>query len=152
MADHSAEGCDPTDWILTEEKLAEIRATMKRYVRNDEPFLKFKIPTREVIELFRQHGMGDKEQLFHYRLSSPTNVYRLGNFIDYYYGYMPPSTGYVPVFDLKKIEGGVLLVLPKKSDPLTPGDPAIPHKLFATMRRTNAWSENIGIPTKSNTL
>lgn len=146
-AESPAEKGDPTDRILTEEKLSEVRATMERYVRSDEPFFKFKLPTKEVVELFRQHGMPDKERLFHYRLSSPTNVYRLGNFIDYYYGYMPPSTGYVSVFDLKKTEGGVLLVLPKKSAPLSPGDPAIPHKLFTTMRRTNTWSENIGIPT-----
>ena len=136
-----------TDGELTEERLAEVKANMRRFADADEKFVKTKLPTEQVIALFRRYGMTDKERLFHYRRASTTNVYRLGNYIDYYYGYMPPSAGYVKEFDLRLAEGGVLLVLPKKSDPEKPGDPAIPKKLFDTMRRTNVWGANIGVPT-----
>lgn len=132
---------------IPDEKIAEIKATMKRYADDNEKFVKTKLPTEEVIELFHRHGMKDKERLFHYRRSSTTNVYRLGNFIDYYYGYMPPTAGYIRVFDLKKTEDGILLVLPKKSSPEQQGDPMIPRKLFETMHRTSVWGEHIGIPT-----
>lgn len=141
------DGVDPNDRYLTPEKIAEVLRTMEQYVRDKERFIKLKLPTREVIELFRQQGMPDKEQLFRYRISSLTNVYRFGDFIDYYYGYMPPSADYVDIFDLKKTDGGILLVLPNKNTPQTPGDPRIPRRLFATMRNSNTWSENIGVPT-----
>jgi len=132
---------------IPDDKIRQVKAVMESYVRNDEKFVKRKLPTSRVVGMLRDFGMKDKERLFHYRRSSVTNVYTFGDFCDYYYGYMPPSAGYVKVFDLKKTDGGVLLVLPDKSSPETPGDPAIPKKLFETMRRTNLWGEYIGVPT-----
>ena len=133
---------DPTD-----AEVEAVRAQMERYVRQNEAFTKIRIPTREAVDLFCRLGMKDKERLFHYRRSSTTNVYRLGNYYDYYYGYMPPSAGYVGVFSLKRAEGGILLILPNRSAPKKPGSEAMPEKLFATMRRTNTWGEHIGVPT-----
>ncbi len=130
---------------ITEEQLAEVQSTMERYVRDDEKFVKETLSTEEAIRIFREHGMTDKERLFHYRISSYTNVYRLGNYVDYYYGYMPPSTGCLSRFYLRRLDGGVLMVLPNRSTPGEPGKPDIPQKLFATMRRTNSWGENIGV-------
>ena len=131
---------------LTEEGIASVKETMERYVREDEKFVKTKMQTDEVRELFRRHKMTDKDQLFQFRRTSTTNVYSLGNYRDYYYGYMPPSAGAVPVFDLKKFSDGVLLVLPgKKHDEL--GSSEVPGKLFLTMERSNRWGKNIGVPT-----
>ena len=132
---------------LIEEKLPDVYATMKRYVKDDEKFVKLKIPTDEAIELFRRHGMTDKERLFSYRLSSLTNVYRLGNYYDYYYGYMPPSAGYVDMFELKRSHGGIIMILPNHNRPLEPGNSQIPEKLFATMYGTTEWGDNIGVTT-----
>ena len=129
------------------KQIARIKALMTRYVQNDEKFLKSKVPTQDALAIFKHHGMKDKERLFHYRRTSTTNLYRFGNYYDYYYGYMPPSAGYVNIFDLKKAEGGVLLVLPHHTDPCKPGNPDVPQKLFATMRSSNIWGEHIGIPT-----
>lgn len=132
---------------VSDQKLNEIKDTMRRYVDSDEKFVKTKIPTEEAVELFRRHGMTDKERLFHYRRSSTTNVYRLGNYIDYYYGYMPPSTGYVNIFDVKTSHNGILLILPYHNRPTEPGSDEIPEKLFDTMYNTTVWCENMGVPT-----
>ncbi len=135
------------DSQLTDEKIAAIRKTMERYVSEDEKFVKLKLSTDEVTELFKKHGMTDKERLFHYRRNSSTNIYRLGNYFDYYYGYMPPSAGYVRVFDLKRFDNGLLLILPNKSEPGKPGSPYVPVKLFEIMKKTNVWGKEIGVPT-----
>lgn len=132
---------------LDSGKLGEVRAAMERYARDDEKFEKSKIPTHEAVKLFHHHGMTDKEGLFHYRLSSSTNVYRLGNYVDYYYGYMPPSAGYISVFDLRLYEDGVILTIPNRKAPLSPGSPAVAKKLFGTRRDSTVWGENIGVPT-----
>ncbi|MBS7262156.1 MAG: nucleoside kinase [Eubacteriales bacterium] len=132
---------------IPEERIAEVKATMERYVRENDEFIKTRQPTEKVVQLFARYGMTDKQRLFHYRRSSVANVYRLGNYEDYFYGYMPPTTGHINVFDLKKAVGGILLVLPKRSEPEKPGSPVVPEKLFATMRQTNIWGENIGVST-----
>lgn len=132
---------------ITKERLDEVKSAMEGYVRADLPFAKSKDRTEDAVEIFRLQGMRDKERLFHYRRSSTTNVYRLGDYVDYYYGYMPPSAGYIGVFSLELLDGGVLLVLPNRSAPTAPGRAEVPPKLFATMRATNIWGENIGVPT-----
>jgi len=132
---------------LTDEMVAKVENTMHRYVEEDIRFEKSKISTDEARDLFHFYGMKDKEQLFRFRRSSTANVYRLGNYVDYYYGYMPPSTGMVPVFKLKRFEDGVLMVLPNKREPEKEGSDYVPKKLFTTMDRTNTWGKDIGVPT-----
>ncbi|MBO4421926.1 MAG: nucleoside kinase, partial [Clostridia bacterium] len=132
---------------VTENEAEQVRETMRKYVSDREKFVKTKIPTEEAIELFRRHGMTDKERLFHYRRTSVTNLYRLGNYCDYYYGYMPPDTGYIDVFDIIRCGTGMLLIIPNHWEPDKPGKKEIPAKLFATMHRTTEWGENIGVPT-----
>lgn len=132
---------------LTDEMVAEAEKTMRGYVEEDLKFEKSKISTDEARDLFHEFGMKDKEQLFRFRRSSTANVYRLGNYVDYYYGYMPPSTGMVRRFKLKRYEGGVLMVLPKRSEPEKDGSEYVAKKLFSTMEQTNAWGAGIGVPT-----
>ena len=132
---------------LTDEMVAEAEKTMCGYVEEDLKFEKSKLSTDEARDLFHAYGMKDKEQLFRFRRSSTANVYRLGNYVDYYYGYMPPSTGMVRRFKLKRYEGGVLMVLPKRSEPEKDGSEYVAKKLFFTMEQTNAWGAGIGVPT-----
>ena len=132
---------------LTDEMVAEAEKTMCGYVEEDLKFEKSKISTDEARDLFHAYGMKDKEQLFRFRRSSTANVYRLGNYVDYYYGYMPPSTGMVRRFKLKRYEGGVLMVLPKRSEPEKDGSEYVAKKLFFTMEQTNVWGAGIGVPT-----
>ena len=132
---------------LTDEMVAEAEKTMRGYVEEDLKFEKSKLSTDEARDLFHAYGMKDKEQLFRFRRSSTANVYRLGNYVDYYYGYMPPSTGMVRRFKLKRYEGGVLMVLPKRSEPEKDGSEYVAKKLFFTMEQTNVWGAGIGVPT-----
>jgi uridine kinase len=136
-----------SDDAVTESALADVKSTMLRYSADNEKFQKLSMPTAEAIELFRRHGMNDKVRLLHYRRTSYTNVYRLGNYFDYYYGCMPPSTGFIRSFDLRKIEGGILLILPKRNTPGEPGSPEVSALMFESRRRSTVWGENLGVPT-----
>ncbi len=137
---------DPSD-VLTDGDVAAVDKTMRRYVAEDEKFIKEKLPTDDLVEIFRRHGMTNKERLFHYRRTSTTNTYRLGNYIDYYYGYMPPSAGYINMFDLRQGDGGIYMIIPSARNPREHGRREIPRKLSETMRNTNVWGENIGVST-----
>ncbi len=131
----------------TEDEISSVMETMRSYAKNDEKFIKSKMSTDEAVALFRKHGMADKVRLFHYRRTSVTNIYRFGNYFDYYYGYMPPSAGYIDMFDVRKTIEGLLLFLPHRSRPEILRDRVIPEKLFAARRVTDAWTSHIGVPT-----
>ena len=45
--------------------------------------------------------MYDKEKLFRFRRVSKVNIYNIGYYEDYFYGYMADHAGYVKYFDLK---------------------------------------------------
>ena len=104
-------------------------------------------PAEEAVALFRELGMKDKVSLFRYRRSSNINVYCMGDYYDYYYGYMLPSTGYVKYFDLFPYEEGMILLLPEKEEPEKLPEFVPKKKLFQTLMMTSEWSREMGIDT-----
>ncbi|MDF2511353.1 MAG: hypothetical protein K0S04_1219 [Herbinix sp.] len=131
---------------MTSERLESIKARMKDMIERDIPFMKRSIGTDDAIELFRQYKMYDKEKLFKYRRVSKANIYSLDGFEDYYYGYMPPTTGVLKYFDLMLYESGFLLLLPDKKNP-TEITTFIPQKkLYLALKEANEWAGMMDIP------
>lgn len=135
--------------ILTKERLDAVKLRMKRLVDKNIQIHKRSIGTDDAIDLFSHYKMYDKEKLFKYRRVSKANIYNLDGFEDYYYGYMPPSTGMLRYFDLSLYEDGFVLVLPRMKNPTTV-EPFIPRKkLYVTLKESNQWAkmmevENVG--------
>lgn len=132
---------------LTEEQCQAIKAKMQNIIENDFPITKKTIGTDDAIELFKQYGMHDKEKLFRYRRVSKANIYNLEGFEDYYYGFMPPSTGMLKYFDFFLYKEGVVLLLPTKKNTrvIEPFKPQ--EKLFNTLQQTNKWAQSMELDT-----
>lgn len=125
---------------LTEERLNAVKSKMKEIVEADIPFDKRSIGTDDAIDLFARYRMYDKEKLFRYRRVSKANIYSLDGFEDYYYGYMPPSTGMLKYFDLILYEDGFVLVMPRAKKPTTVEGFVPKNKLYITLRESNQWA------------
>ena len=132
---------------LTKEDVKNIKAEMQNLVERDIIIEKKRIATSDAVDLFHKYGMYDKEKLFRYRRSSRTNIYSLEKYEDYFYGYMPYSTGMIKYFDLLYYEGGIMLVLPSKEDPKRVDEYKPQPKLFNTLKESNKWSQTMGIDT-----
>ncbi len=131
---------------LTKERISSIKSRMQDIVERDIPFYKRSIGTDDAIELFRKYRMFDKEKLFRYRRVSKANIYNLDGFEDYYYGYMPPSSGMLQYFDLIDYDDGFLLLFPNKKNP-TVVEPFLPQiKLYETLKESNQWAKMLDIP------
>ncbi len=140
--------CQPNMKVpVTKELTDRIRAKMQEYVSKDLPFVKKTIGTDDAIELFKSYGMYDKEKLFRYRRVSKTNIYNLEGFEDYYYGYMPPSTGMLTWFDVIPQEEGIVLLLPDGKTPKEIKPFEVPQKLYHTLKESNIWAETMEIDT-----
>lgn len=134
------------DTKVTEEYLKRLKAEMRRLVDEKLPIKKQTIHTDQAVELFAQHGMTDKERLFRYRRSSRMNIYSIGNYVDYYYGYMVPHTGYLKYFDVKLYDEGFVLCFPGE-DTHSVAEFAPSHKLFGVLKESSKWSERLQINT-----
>ena len=120
---------------------------MKELVKLDLPFEKRNVSTDFARELFKKHRMYDKANLFKYRRGSKTNIYSLDGFDDYFYGYMPPSTGMLKYFDLHLFEDGLILQTPSSKTPKTIGEFKPMMKLFNTLKESNNWAKTMNVET-----
>lgn len=132
---------------LTEELLFKVKTRMLEYVDQKIPIMKRSINTDDAIELFHKHRMYDKERLFRYRRVSRVNIYSIGGFEDYYYGYMVQNTGYIKYFDLMLYDDGFMLMLPQKGNPNE-----VPvfraeekQKLFGVLKESVRWGERLNV-------
>ena len=133
------------DFVLTEELLDQVRAKMREYVDKKLPIMKRNVHTDDAVELFARHRMYDKAQLFKYRRVSRVNIYSIGGFEDYFYGYMAQNTGYIRYFDLVPYEHGFVLMLPTLGDPETVPAFVPSRKLFEVLEESSQWGEKLGI-------
>lgn len=131
---------------IDEEKLAMLKQEMLRLVEADIAIEKRNVKTDKAREMFREFKMHDKELLMEYRRSSRVNLYSLDGMIDYYYGYMVPSTAYLQWFDLQLFEEGFVLMFPNKNgtvvEPLNTS-----QKLYHTLDEAKEWSRMLGVGT-----
>ena len=131
---------------INADELAQLKQEMRRLVDADFPIEKLSIKVDKAREMFHEFKMHDKELLMKYRRSSRVNIYRLDGMLDYYYGYMVPSTAYLQWFDLDLYEDGFVLRFPGKNgsvvEPLNTS-----HKLYHTLDEAKEWSRMLGVGT-----
>ena len=96
------------------ERLKEKVAAL---VAEDIPLIRRRVSLEQALEHFRRDGEMDKARLLSWRTVPYFDEYVHGDFADYYYGEMLPSTGYLQVWDILPAEGGFIFVYPDDADP-----------------------------------
>ena len=131
---------------VTEHDIDRIVCSMYSFVEKDLPITKHSAKTQYAEQLFKEKGLHDKERLLHYRRSSRVNLYELDGVVEYFYGFMAPSTGMLKYFDIVPYESGFVLLFPgansRSVEPLVTS-----NKLFHTLDDSREWSKMLGIGT-----
>lgn len=139
--------CEGKDGAVTEAYLEPVKQEMRRLVACDYAIEKKSMNTANAIRMFREAGMHDKERLLRFRRVSKTNVYSLNGYTDYFYGYMPPSTGVLSVFDLQPYKNGFVLLQPDSKCPEQAAKPKDLPKLYNTLQEATKQGGHIDICT-----
>ena len=135
----------------TDAFLKALEEKMHDLVRQALPLKKRNVKTSQARKIFADKGMEDKERLFRFRLTSRTNLYSIGTYEDYYYGYMVYDTSYLKWFELRAFDEGFVLRYPDMDptqDPpyyIKPFKPRL--KLFQTQKRSLEWGRNLNLRT-----
>lgn len=132
---------------ITQDFLDAVKKRMYELVDKRIPIHKRNVGTDAAIELFRHHGMYDKEKLFNYRRVSRVNIYNIEEFEDYYYGYMVPDTGYLKYFDLFRYDKGFVLLIPNRHHAGVVWKFEPREKLFKVMEESTKWCDVQGLST-----
>jgi uridine kinase len=97
--------------------ISRLKERMKEVVLKDIPFEREEIRTEKALKIFEEFGLEDKCTLIRTRNQFFSSVYKLDNIVNYFYGFLVPSTGHLKRFDLVKYYNGMLLVLPSRVNP-----------------------------------
>ncbi|MCR5808485.1 MAG: nucleoside kinase [Clostridiales bacterium] len=125
----------PEDMLLLKE---EMRSVIKR----DLKLVRKRMSISDALSFFEKDGQLDKAALLKWRRFSYFDVYRCpeySEYIDYYYGETAPSTGFVPVFDLHYLTGGLVMMRPDKADPEKAAEYVPSPKMAEVFRRSDSW-------------
>ena len=130
---------------LDQDFIDKVKAQMHKLADECTPIGKRSVNTDEAVALFHKHRMYDKEKLFRFRRVSKVNIYNIGYYDDYFYGYMADHAGYVQYFDLKLYDEGFVLELPERKNPsvIPPFHPQ--DKIFNVQKESQEWAEKMDI-------
>lgn len=124
-----------------------VEARMKEYAAEAIPIKKEVINTQEAIAKFAEYGMDDKAALFRYRRASKVNIYSIGGFQDYYYGYMVPNTSYLKWFAMEPFEDGFILQFPKRDNWAVVPPVKFSKKVFDVLQNSEKWGKMLELST-----
>ena len=91
--------------------------------------------------------MNDKVQVLETSGNLYSYYYTLGDTIDYYYGSLLPSTGYLHLFDLVKYYDGLLLQVPNRSNPNKLEEMPKQEKMLEVLKEHRQWNQILGLGT-----
>lgn len=132
---------------LCEELLNKVKNRMHELVQLDLPIVKRSVNTEEAVCMFRNQKMYDKEKLFRFRRVSRVNIYELDGYMDYYFSYLVPTTGYLKYFDLYLYNGGFVLQMPTIENPTLVPEFDPQQKLFNVLKQSSTWSKMLEVDT-----
>ena len=94
-----------------------LKEEIQRIVNEDIRLIRRRLKTDEAIDYFIATGEDDKARLLSYREYDYLDVYQYGEYIDYFYGEMAPSTGFLKVWDIMPMDEGFIFIFPDTEDP-----------------------------------
>lgn len=130
---------------LTDDELEVLRAKMLEIIKCDNPIQRRNIPLEEAQQIFADRNDDDKLRLLEVREQNYLSVYELRGYVDYFFGYMAPSTRHLHTFGLKNFGDGFVLRYPRRESPGELNEFFESPKLAGVFRQTSDWLKLIGI-------
>ena len=132
---------------VVDEDVNILRRRMQEIIDSKMPIRRFTVPTEEAITLFQEKGDVEKVKLLRTSGSIYTTYYKIGEYVDYYYGTLLTNTSQLYLFGLEKYYDGMLLRIPSVSNPDVLGEMTRQDKMFDIFKEHHRWQEILGIRT-----
>ena len=132
---------------VVDEDVNILRRRMQEIIDSKMPIRRFTVPTEEAVALFQEKGDVEKVKLLRTSGSIYTTYYKIGEYVDYYYGTLLTNTSQLYLFGLEKYYDGMLLRIPSVSNPDELGEMTRQDKMFDIFKEHHRWQEILGIRT-----
>ena len=132
---------------LTETDISAIEKSMKEIIRKNYPFEKLGFPTEQAVAMLNEQGLVNKARLFEQQGTMYSYLYKMNGLVNYFYGHILPSTGYITNFGIELYHEGLLLKVPHPEDYKTLQDSLRQDKLFSIYQEHKDWAEILQVST-----
>lgn len=130
---------------LTLEDATAIKQRMKELIAANLPIQRVECHTTEAIEIFKSQGLNDKVKLLETSDSLYTYYNIMGDTVDFYYGNLLPSTGFIQLWDIVKYYDGLLLRVPNKEQPDRLEEVVKQEKMLDVFKEHLHWNQIMGL-------
>ena len=132
---------------VVDEDVNFIRRRMQEIIDARMPIRRFTVPTEEAVALFQEKGDVEKVKLLKTSGAIYTTYYKIGDYVDYYYGTLLTNTSQLYLFGLEKYYDGMLLRIPSLKNPDVLGEMTRQDKMFEIFKEHHRWQSILGIRT-----
>ncbi|MDR2956164.1 MAG: nucleoside kinase [Prevotella sp.] len=131
--------------VIQQKEVDAIKSKMQEYIKADMKFEGVEEETEQVVRMFRERGFEDKALLLETSGELYSKYYKLNGSVDYFYGCLTPSTGYIHLFGLELYKDGLLLRVPNRHNPVEL-EPVIPQdKMYGVYKEHLKFLNIIGL-------
>ena len=125
----------------------ELIAEMNRLVDLDLPLVRQIVSKEEAARIFTEDGYPDKVAILKYRPEKTAHIYHCGNYRNYMYSRMVPSTGYIKKWIVKYYHPGIIIQYPRfdVNGEIPPFEDA--PTFGKTLKRAHQWAQATGCDT-----
>lgn len=127
--------------VIIGEILEQITEEMNRLVAADLPLKRIRTTREIATSFYQEHDYTDRIDSLQYRPDKSVHFYECGNYRNYMYNYMVPSTGYLSVFKMFPFDIGFLIQYPRAEE----GQQIPPYraapKYIDTLRKASVWAD-----------
>ena len=119
--------------------VSRLKQRLKEIVQERIPLTRHRVPLEDAAARFRREGQEDKARLLCWRPLDYFDEYVYGDYADYFYGEMLPTTAYLTVWDILPADGGFLFLYPDDQNPeVCAKVPAMPN-FFSVFNEGERW-------------
>ena len=116
-----------------------VKQRVAELVAQDIPLMRRRIASEDAENYYRADGQLDKAELLHSRAAEYFDEYVYGDYADYFYGEMMPSTGYLQVWDILPARGGFMFIYPDAQNPDQVADYRESPNFFQVFTEGEEW-------------
>ena len=132
---------------VVEEDVNILRRRMQEIIDAKMSIRRYMVPTEDAIALFQEKGDVEKVKLLKTSGSIYTTYYKIGEYVDFYYGTLLTNTSGLYLFGLEKYYDGMLLRIPSLKNPDVLGEMTRQDKMFDIFKEHHRWQDILGIRT-----
>ena len=122
-----------------------IKEEMDRIIALDLPFNRKIVPNEEALEIFKERGYDDKIDILKYRPEKTVHLYECDGFLDYMYGHMVPTSGYLQSYRIRIYHPGIIVQYPRSETKGTIPDFKDAPMFGRTLKASHTWAKIVSV-------